>query len=98
MALADTACERITAGIVRAELARSRPIQAVLDPYNPTGSTRHVAFNTTKTERYATDAHLCHVNWVVLDSDWEAEFCRVAEKHPRVRAHVKNHNLGLEVP
>jgi type III restriction enzyme len=97
-ALADTACERITAGIVRAELAKSRPIQAVLDPYNPTGSTRHVAFNTTKTERYATDAHLCHVNWVVLDSDWEAEFCRVAEKHPRVRAYVKNHNLGLEVP
>lgn len=33
---------------MRAELAKSRPIQAVLDPYNPTGSTRHVAFNTTK--------------------------------------------------
>jgi type III restriction enzyme len=97
-ALADLACERITAGIVRAELAKARPIQAVLDPYNPTGSTRHVAFNTTKTERYATEAHLCHVNWVVLDSDWEAEFCRVAEKHPRVRSYVKNHNLGLEVP
>ena len=40
----------------------------------------------------------CHVNWVVLDSDWEAEFCRVAESHPKVRAYVKNHNLGLEVP
>ena len=40
----------------------------------------------------------CHVNWVVLDSDWEAEFCRVAESHPRVKAYVKNHNLGLEVP
>ena len=26
------------------------------------------------------------------------EFCRVAESHPRVRAYVKNHNLGLEVP
>jgi type III restriction enzyme len=97
-ALADLACERITAGIVRAELAKARPIQAVLDAYNPTGSTRNVAFNTTKTERYATDAHLCHVNWVVLDSDWEGEFCRVAEKHPRVRSYVKNHNLGLEVP
>jgi len=34
----------------------------------------------------------------VLDSDWEAEFCRVAERHPRVRAYVKNHNLGLDVP
>jgi type III restriction enzyme len=97
-ALADTACERITAGIVRAELAKDRPIQAVLDPYNPTGSTLHVGFNTTKTERYETDSRRCHINWVVLDSDWEAEFCRVAEAHPRVRAYVKNHNLGLEVP
>ena len=39
-----------------------------------------------------------HVNWVVLDSDWEAEFCRVAESHPKVVAYTKNHNLGLEVP
>ena len=28
----------------------------------------------------------------------EAEFCRVAEAHPKVVAYVKNHNLGLEVP
>lgn len=68
-ALADTACERITAGIVRAELAKERPIQAVLDPYNPTGSTRHVGFNTTKTERWETDSGRCHVDWVVLDSE-----------------------------
>jgi len=34
----------------------------------------------------------------VLDSGWEGEFCRVAESHDRVRAYVKNHNLGLEVP
>ena len=35
---------------------------------------------------------------MALDSDWEAEFCRVAESHPRVKAYVKNHNVGLEVP
>jgi type III restriction enzyme len=35
---------------------------------------------------------------VILDSDWEAEFCRVAESHPQGAAYVKNHNLGLEVP
>jgi type III restriction enzyme len=40
----------------------------------------------------------CHINWVILDSDWEGEFCRVAEAHPAVRAYVKNHGLGLEVP
>jgi type III restriction enzyme len=38
------------------------------------------------------------LNWVILDSDWEGEFCRVAEHHPKVRAYVKNHNLGFEVP
>jgi type III restriction enzyme len=95
--LADIACERITAGITRA-LVGERPIKAVLDPYNPTGSTMHVNFTTSKTKRWVTDARRCHINWIILDSDWEAEFCRVAESHPRVKAYVKNHNLGLEVP
>ncbi len=95
--LADMACNRITTAITR-KFVGERPIQAVLDPYNPTGSTAHVRFNTSKTLRWETDARRCHINWVVLDSDWEAEFCRVAEAHPRVRAYVKNHNLGLEVP
>ena len=95
--LADMACERITAGITRA-LVGERPIKALLDPYNPTGSTIHVNFTTSKTSRWQTDARRCHINWVILDSDWEAEFCRVAESHPRVKAYVKNHNLGLEVP
>tara|TARA_R100001143_G_scaffold62974_1_gene67924 strand:+ start:9080 stop:12154 length:3075 start_codon:yes stop_codon:yes gene_type:complete len=96
-ALADVACDRITAAITRAEHGK-KPIKAVLDPYNPTGSTVHVNFNTSKTERYETDSRLCQLNWVILDSDWEAEFCRVAEAHPKVLAYVKNHNLGLEVP
>ena len=95
--LADTACERITRGIVARHL-EERPIQAVLDPYNSAGSTMHVRFNTSKKTRWQTDACRCHVNWVVCDSEWEAEFCRVAEAHPRVRAYVKNHGLGLEVP
>src|SRR6185295_18918665 len=95
--LADMACERITAGITRA-LSDKRPIKAVLDPYNPAGSTIHVKFNTSKTDRWETDSRRCHINWVIFDSDWEAEFCRIAESHPRVKAYVKNHNLGLEVP
>lgn len=95
--LADMACERITAGITRHLMGR-RPIKVVPDPYNPMGSTIHVNFNTSKMSRWETDARRCHINWVILDSDWEAEFCRVAESHPRVKAYVKNHNLGLEVP
>lgn len=95
--LADMACERITAGITRA-LVNEYPIKAVLDPYNPEGSTCFVNFNTSKKQRWETSPDRCHINWVVLDSDWEAEFCRVAETHPKVKAYVKNHNLGLEVP
>ena len=97
--LADMACERITHGITRAFIGK-RPVKALLDPYNPTGSTNHVRFNTTKTSRWDTKGPppKCHINWVILDSDWEAEFCRVAEAHPKVVAYVKNHNLGLEVP
>jgi len=97
--LADLACNRITAGITRA-LEGSRPIKALLDPYNPTGSTAHVRFTTSKRARWDTSGPPPKnpVNWVVLDSDWEAEFCRVAEAHPRVVAYTKNHNLGFEVP
>lgn len=95
--LADMACERITAGITRSLLGE-RPIKAVLDPYNTIGSTAHVNFNTSKTDRWETDARRCHINWAILDSDWEGEFCRVVESHPKVKAYVKNHNLGLEVP
>ena len=95
--LADMACNKITAAITRQFLGE-RPIKALLDPYNPTGSTNNVRFNTSKTNRWKTSADHCHVNWAVLDSDWEGEFCRVAEAHPKVKAYVKNQNLGFEVP
>ena len=93
--LADMACNRITASITsRGE----RSIKALLDPYNPTGSTQHVNFTTSKTDLWRTDARKCHINLVVLDSSWEGEFCRVAESHPGVKSYVKNHNMGFEVP
>ena len=96
--LADLACNKITAAITDAEKEKNRPLKAVLDAYNPIGTTKHVSFSTSKTERWETDPRKSHINWVILDSDWEAEFCRVAEAHPQVKAYVKNHNLGLEVP
>ncbi len=95
--IADMACERIKAAITLS-LSDERPVKAVLDAYNPTGSTRYVNFTTSRETRWQTDPRKCHVNWVICDSDWEAEFCRVAESHPRVRAYVKNQNLGFEVP
>ena len=95
--LADMACERITNGIMH-KLVGERPIKVLLDSYNPTGSTMHVNFTTSKTDRWQTDPRRCHVNRAILDSGWEAEFCRAVESHPRVLSYVKNHNLGLEVP
>ncbi len=95
--MTEMACERITAAITR-HFEDKRPVKVLLDAYNPTGTTAGVRFNTSKTDRWETGAGSCHVNWVVLDSDWEGELCRVVESHPHVRAYVKNHNLGFEVP
>ena len=51
--LADMACSRITAGIVHS-LEGQKPIRALLDPYNPTGSTSHVRFTTSRPDRWDT--------------------------------------------
>jgi type III restriction enzyme len=95
--LADRAADRIIAAINSQALGKGNVI-AELDPYNPVGSTAHVNFTTTKATRWEPDTRRCHLNWLIVDSDWEAEFCRVVEQHPRVSAYVKNHNLGFEVP
>ena len=95
--LADMACERITAGIME-DRRETCPVKAVLDPYNPAGSTIEVNFNTSKKALWKTDPNQCHVNWAVCDSSWEEEFCRIAEAHSLVRAYVKNQGLGLAVP
>ena len=94
--VAAQAVERIYHSIAAAIGDESR-IRAVLDPYNPKGSTRHVGFMTSK-DLYETDPAKCHVNYVVTDSGWEAEFARAAEAHPRVLSYIKNQGLGLEVP
>ena len=95
--LADMASNKITDAITR-RFEGDSPINAMLDPFNESGSTNHVRFNTSKTDRWETSSNHCHINWVILDSDWEGEFCRVAEQHPKVVSYVKNHGLGLEVP
>ena len=96
-AIADQAAERIRMAC-EAEHVGERPVLAIPAAFNPVGSTNHVAFTTSKETRYATDPAKSHVNYVVCDGDWEAEFARVAEAHPRVLAYVKNQALGFEVP
>lgn len=95
--IAEDAAELIDAACQRA-MGKDKGIRAILDPYNPRGSTAHVAFNTTKDTLYRTSPEKCHINYVVCDSDWEAELARVVEAHPRVRAYVKNQGLQFEVP
>jgi type III restriction enzyme len=59
-------------------------ILAVLDPYNPKGSTRHVNFITSK-PCWKTSAQppKCHISHVVLDSSWEEQLALTLETHPR---------------
>ena len=95
--LAEMAANRIKAAITQT-LAGERPVKAILDAYNPTGTTNFVNFTTSKALRWQTRHDRSHINWVVCDSDWEAEFCRVAERHKRVLSYVKNQGLGFEVP
>jgi type III restriction enzyme len=49
--IADMACERIKAAITEA-VGREKPVKAVLDSYNPIGSTSHVNFTTSKETRW----------------------------------------------
>ena len=95
--LADTACERITAAIVRRS-GDERTIRAVLAPYDPEGSTRHVRFTTSKPLRWTADPRRSHVNLAICDSEWELQFCRAVEAHPRVLAYTRNDGLGFEIP
>ncbi len=46
------ACERIKAAITET-LAGERPVKAILDAYNPTGSTRYVNFTTSQGDALA---------------------------------------------
>ena len=96
LSIADMACERIAAAITRSHVG-DKPVKAMLDPFNPSDSTKHVNFNSSK-PTYRTDPRKCQINYVVQDSGWEAELCRAVESHPKVNAYAKNQGLGLEVP
>jgi len=59
---------------------------------------RERQFHDLEEDPLADRSARCQVNWVVCDSDWEAEFCRAAEANRRVHAYAKNQGLGFEVP
>ncbi len=90
------AAEKIDIALTRGSEGR---ILAVLDPYNPSGSTRHVNFITAK-PCWATGARppKCHISHVVLDSGWEEQLALTLEQHPRVITYAKNQALGFDIP
>jgi hypothetical protein len=85
----DIACTRGSEG----------KILAILDPYNPNGSTRFVNFITSK-PCWTTGARppKCQISHVVLDSSWEEQLALTLENHPRVIAYAKNQAMGFEIP
>lgn len=85
-----------------------RSVRPILDPSNPTGSTRQVHFHmprmpftdglTPGKSLWKTRPARCHVNLAACDSSWEADFCRLIEDTHWIRAYVKNEGLGFKVP
>jgi type III restriction enzyme len=95
--LADRAVERIYKAIVRADDDEAT-LRAMLSPYDRTGSTRHIDFDTAKPV-YATDPDRCHVSHVVADTQsWEQKMAQVLEDMDEVRCYVKNEGLGFSIP
>ena len=71
-------------------------ITAILNFYNPEGSTRYV-HGATSRPVYATTKS--HVNYVVADTDsWEQIAAKTFEELEQVKFYVKNHFLDFKIP
>jgi len=70
-------------------------VRPVFNYYNKFSSTKYVNGNTIK-EVYATQKS--HVNYVVMDSDWEGIAAKTLEELPQVISYVKNQFLGFAIP
>jgi type III restriction enzyme len=88
------AAEKVYRAIVVGSAGEKR-LLPILRPYDQIGSTRYVDFTTTKSVYPAGKSHL---NWLVMDSDWEAKVGQMLDELPEVRAWVKNQGLGLRIP
>ncbi len=74
----------------------SEHISAILNYYNPEGTTAHVRGATAK-EVYPTVKS--HVNYVVADTEsWEQIAAKTLEELPQVKYYVKNHFLDFKIP
>ena len=90
--------KKIVNHIVRAintEKNTAEFIRPVLNYYNKFNSTKYVNGNTIK-EVYPTKKS--HINYVVMDSDWEGITAKTLEELKQVQSYVKNQFLGLIIP
>ncbi|HVS91208.1 MAG TPA: DEAD/DEAH box helicase family protein [Mucilaginibacter sp.] len=70
-------------------------IRPVFNFYNKYSSTKYVNGNTIK-DVFPTQKS--HVNYVVMDSDWEAICAKTLEEIDEVKSYVKNQFLGFAIP
>jgi type III restriction enzyme len=94
--ISATVTDLIASAVHRATGDPSPP-RAVLDPYQPTGSTELVNFQTTRPV-WRTDPRKSHVSHVVLDSGWEDQLALVLDTDPRVLSYAKNQGMQFEIP
>ena len=97
---AHDASDRIHRAIVKS-YEGEKVIKPILQPYNTTGSTRHVDFDTTRPV-YATHPDFCHVSHVVADTEsWEQKMAQALEELGEegvLLSYVKNHGLSFFIP
>jgi type III restriction enzyme len=73
-------------------------LKPIFRPYDSTGSTRLVDFDTTKPV-FATRENKCHISHVVADTEsWEQKMAEALEDMPEVIRYVKNQSLGFNIP
>ncbi len=95
--LGDRAAEHIYNSILGATPGQ-KTLKAILRPYDKTGSTRYVDFDTTKVV-WSTRENKCHVSHVVADTDsWEQKMAQVLEEMPEVYAYAKNEGMDFTIP
>jgi type III restriction enzyme len=80
---------------INPHLNTSEHIRPVFNYYNKFSSTKYVNGNTVK-DVYKTDKS--HVNYVVMDSDWEGICAKTLEEIETVDCYVKNQFLGFAIP
>ncbi len=95
--LAHEASDRIYRAIV-CSTEGEKLLKPILFPYDTTGSTRYVDFDTTK-PTYRPREDRCHVSHVVADTgSWEQKLAQSLEDMDEVLCYVKNQNLGFHIP